>query len=98
MPPPHQVAVPYSNALECNNTLLDLARTVKTLSLSFVFPTAFRGVRQCLCLAAPQVVEEIEKAGGIGFYCMAPAISDGNTQVRQMRTALHQDGPNHLGL
>ena len=49
------VAVPYSNALECNNTLLDLARIA---------------------------VQQIEKAGGIGFYCMAPAISDGNTQVR----------------
>lgn len=48
------VAVPYSNALECNNTLLELARTV---------------------------VEEIEAAGGIGFYCMTPAISDGNTQA-----------------
>ena len=56
------VAVPYSNALECNNTLLDLARVV---------------------------VEEVEKAGGIGFYCMAPVISDGNTQgTKGMRYSL----------
>ena len=56
------VAVPYSNALECNNTLLDLAKIV---------------------------VEEIEKAGGVGFYCMAPAISDGNTQgTKGMRYSL----------
>ena len=48
------VAVPYSNALECNNTLLDLAR---------------------------RVVREIEQRGGIGFYCMCPAISDGSLQL-----------------
>ena len=40
------------------------------------------------CLVFRYVVAEIEAMGGIGFYCMAPAISDGNTQVRRADTVL----------